>query len=150
MSPDSCIFACEERASPVAQMVKNPLAMQETWLPFLGWEDPPGGGHGNPPQNSWKIPWTEEPEDYSPWVTELDTTERLSTHTKKSAQFKTLRCLFALSDSSNVWLPSLFLLSCFPPKTPVGPGSSLTSSVQSLRTIQETVPQAMYSVLPST
>ena len=27
-------------ASLVAQLVKNPSAMQETWLLFLGWEDP--------------------------------------------------------------------------------------------------------------
>ena len=27
------------RASQVAQMVKNPPAMQETWAQFLGWED---------------------------------------------------------------------------------------------------------------
>ena len=27
-------------ASLVAQMVKNPPAMQETWIPSLGWEDP--------------------------------------------------------------------------------------------------------------
>ena len=26
-------------ASPVAQMVKNPLATQETWVRSLGWED---------------------------------------------------------------------------------------------------------------
>ena len=25
---------------PVAQMVKNLLAMQEIWVPSLGWEDP--------------------------------------------------------------------------------------------------------------
>ena len=35
----------------VAQTVKNPPAMQETWVRSLGWEDPlDGGGHGNPPQ----------------------------------------------------------------------------------------------------
>ena len=28
------------RASLVAQMVKNLPAMQETWVQFLGWEDP--------------------------------------------------------------------------------------------------------------
>ena len=28
------------RASLVAQMVKNPPAMQETWVRSLGWEDP--------------------------------------------------------------------------------------------------------------
>ena len=27
-------------ASLVSQLVKNPPAMQETWIPFLGWEDP--------------------------------------------------------------------------------------------------------------
>ena len=27
-------------ASLVAQLVKNPLAMQETWVRSLGWEDP--------------------------------------------------------------------------------------------------------------
>ena len=27
-------------ASLVAQLVKNPFAMQETWVQFLGWEDP--------------------------------------------------------------------------------------------------------------
>ena len=28
------------RASPVAQLVKNPPATQETWVGSLGWEDP--------------------------------------------------------------------------------------------------------------
>ena len=27
-------------ASLVAQLVKNPPAMRETWVRFLGWEDP--------------------------------------------------------------------------------------------------------------
>ena len=35
----------------VAQTVKYPLSMRETWVQSLGWEDPPGGGHGNPLQN---------------------------------------------------------------------------------------------------
>ena len=39
-------------ASLVAQMVKNPPAIQETWVQYLGWEDPLGGGHGNPLQYS--------------------------------------------------------------------------------------------------
>ena len=30
----------EERASLVAQTVKNLPAMRETWVQFLGWEDP--------------------------------------------------------------------------------------------------------------
>ena len=29
----------ENRASLVAQLVKNPPAMQETWVQSLGWED---------------------------------------------------------------------------------------------------------------
>ena len=32
------------RASLVAQMVKNPPAMQKTWVQSLGWEDPLGEG----------------------------------------------------------------------------------------------------------
>ena len=34
-------------ASLVAQMVKNPPAMQKTRVQSLGWEDSPGGGRGN-------------------------------------------------------------------------------------------------------
>ena len=36
--------------SLMAQTVKNLPAMRETWVRSLGWEDPPGGGHGNPLQ----------------------------------------------------------------------------------------------------
>ena len=32
------------RASPIAQLVKNLFAMQETPVRFLGWEDPPEKG----------------------------------------------------------------------------------------------------------
>ena len=35
----------EERASLVAQTVKNPPAVQETWVLSLGWEDQPGDGN---------------------------------------------------------------------------------------------------------
>ena len=35
-------------ASLVAQMVKNPPALWETWVQFLGLGKSPGGGHGNP------------------------------------------------------------------------------------------------------
>ena len=34
----------------MTQMVKNLLAMQDTWVPFLGWEDPLEKGNGYPPQ----------------------------------------------------------------------------------------------------
>ena len=46
----------------MAQPVKNPPAMQETWVPSLGQEDPLEEGmatHSN--ILAWRIPWTEEP-----------------------------------------------------------------------------------------
>ena len=46
-------------ASLVAQLVKNPPAMQETWVPSLGREDPLEKGratHSN--ILAWRIPWT--------------------------------------------------------------------------------------------
>ena len=51
-------------ASLVAQPVKNPLAMWETWVRPLGWEDPLVKGkitHSG--ILAWRIPWTV----YSPW-----------------------------------------------------------------------------------
>ena len=39
-------------ASLVAQLVKNPPAMRETWVQSLGWEDSPGEGKGYPLQYS--------------------------------------------------------------------------------------------------
>ena len=47
----------------VAQLVKNPPAMQETPVGFLGWEDPlekEMAIHFS--TLVWKIPWTEEPD----------------------------------------------------------------------------------------
>ena len=46
-------------ASLVAQLVKNLLAVQETWVQSLGWEDPLGKGmvtHSS--ILAWRIPWT--------------------------------------------------------------------------------------------
>ena len=37
---DRCHLYCGTRASLVAQMVKNPPEMKETWIRSLGWEDP--------------------------------------------------------------------------------------------------------------
>ena len=42
----------KHRASLVAQMVKNPSRMQETWIQTLGWVWNPEGGYGNPLQYS--------------------------------------------------------------------------------------------------
>ena len=33
-------FQINKGASLVTQLVKNPPAMRETWVQFLGWEDP--------------------------------------------------------------------------------------------------------------
>ena len=46
-------------ASLVAQLVKNPPAMQETWVPSLGWEDPLEEGMATRSSIlAWRIPWT--------------------------------------------------------------------------------------------
>ena len=42
----------KKRASLVAQLVKNLPAIQETWVQFLDWEDPPGEGNAFPLQCS--------------------------------------------------------------------------------------------------
>ena len=61
----------------MAQLVKNPPAMRETWVGSLGWEDP------------WRrerlptpVFWPRESHGlYSPWGRkELDTTEQLALH----------------------------------------------------------------------
>ena len=52
----------EAWASLVAQLVKNPPALQETWDRSLGWEDPLEEGkaaHSNSP--AWRIPWPVQP-----------------------------------------------------------------------------------------
>ena len=47
------------RASLVAQLVKNPPAMWETWVRSLGWEDPLKKGLATHSSIlAWRIPWT--------------------------------------------------------------------------------------------
>ena len=54
----------------MAQLVKNPPAMWETWVQSLGWEDPLEKGKATHSSIlAWRIPWDRK---------ELDTTERLS------------------------------------------------------------------------
>ena len=51
-----------ERASLVAQMVKNLPAMQVTWIQSLSWEGPLEKGMATHSSIlAWRIPWTEEP-----------------------------------------------------------------------------------------
>ena len=50
---------CENKGFPVAQLVKNLPAKQETWVLSLGWEDPME--RGKAPHSSilaWRTPWT--------------------------------------------------------------------------------------------
>ena len=50
-------------ASLVAQTVKHLPAVQETWVPSLGWEDPLEKEMATLSSTlAWKISWTEEPD----------------------------------------------------------------------------------------
>ena len=52
------LFQCSW-ASLVAQLVKNPPAMWETWIQSLGWEDPLEKGTATHSSILvWRIPWT--------------------------------------------------------------------------------------------
>ena len=54
--------SCPLMGFPGAQMVKNPPAVQETWVRFLGWEDLLEEGTATHSSVlAWRIPWTEEP-----------------------------------------------------------------------------------------
>ena len=47
--------------SLVAQLVKNSLTMQETWVQFLVWEDPMETGKATRSSIlAWRIPWSGE------------------------------------------------------------------------------------------
>ena len=48
-------------ASQLAQTVKNLPAIQETWVPSLGWEDPLEKGMATYSSTlAWRSPWTEQ------------------------------------------------------------------------------------------
>ena len=50
-----------EKASLVAQMVKNLPAIQETWVQSLGWEDPVEKEMATYSSIlAWRVSWTEE------------------------------------------------------------------------------------------
>ena len=49
-------------ASLMAQTVTSTPALQETWVPSLGWEDPlEKGKAAHSSVLAWRIPWTKEP-----------------------------------------------------------------------------------------
>ena len=52
-------YILTNRASLVAQLVKNVPAMQETWVRSLGWEDLLEKGRATHSSTlAWRIPWT--------------------------------------------------------------------------------------------
>ena len=56
------IYETRNRASLVAQMVKNLPSVQKTWIRSLGWEDPLKkriATHSS--ILAWRIPWIKEP-----------------------------------------------------------------------------------------
>ena len=62
----------------VAQLVKNPPAVWETWVQSLDWEDPPEKGKATHSGIlAWRIPWTVFHGDHK----ESNTSERLSLFT---------------------------------------------------------------------
>ena len=73
---------CIRGASLVAQGLKHLPAMRETWVQFLGQEDPlekEMATHSS--ILAWRIPWTEEPGGLSPrGHKESDSTQRLHFH----------------------------------------------------------------------
>ena len=70
----------------MAQTVKRLSTMRETWVRFLGWEDPlekEMAIHSS--TMAWKISWTEDQVGYSPWGRkESDMTEQLHFHFPRS------------------------------------------------------------------
>ena len=73
-----CLFDLKEviRAALITQLVKNLPAMKETWVQFLGQEDPlekEMATHSS--ILAWRIPWTEDPSRLSSMgLQESDTT----------------------------------------------------------------------------
>ena len=76
-------------------MVKNPPAVQETWVQSLVWKDPlekeMATGEGNPVFLPGKSHGKRSLPGYSPWVfKESDTTEPLSTRFLKKLSWEAL------------------------------------------------------------
>ena len=86
------------RDSLVAQMVKNPPAIRETWVQSLGWEEPLEDGMATHSSFlAWNIPM-----DRGAWRTTVHEVSKIQTRLSDSAQRST-----ALEQHS------LFLFICF-------------------------------------
>ena len=56
---NSQLSHCAAFWSTLAQLVKNPLAMRETWVPSLCWDDPLEKGKATHSSIlAWRIPWS--------------------------------------------------------------------------------------------
>ena len=72
------VWILDHSGFPGNSVVKNPPANagDSSSIPGLG--KSPGEENGNPGILAWRIPWTEEPGDYSPWgCRESDTPEHV-------------------------------------------------------------------------
>ena len=90
-------------ASLVAQMVKNPPAMQETWIWYLGWKDPPEESMATHSSIlAWRIPM-----DRGAWRTTVhEVTERHNWVTKYRAAQRLTLVLITHSITLNFLLAS--------------------------------------------
>ena len=63
----------------MAQLVKNPLAMRETWVRSMGWKDPLEKGKATHSSIlAWRIPMDKGTWRTTVRVSQSDTTEQLS------------------------------------------------------------------------
>ena len=101
--------------SLVAQTIKNPPLMQETWVRSLGWEDPLEkrvATHSS--ILAWRIPWKRNLAGYSPWSQQRvrhdwathfqykEAGEKTSQRDLEKASFLTLLLLYLLH-FGNIW-----------------------------------------------
>ena len=90
------LFSIKDIKLNVAQTVKNPPAIRETWVWSLDWEDPLEEGMATHSITlSWRIPWTEEPGGLQSmgsqrvghdWVTKHSTAHKWKSCTQTSKQ----------------------------------------------------------------
>ena len=93
-------------ASLVAQMVKNPNSMQETWVQSLIWENSLEEGMATHSSAlSWRIPWTEEPGGLQSGVTKSQTWQRLTLSLSLSIKVLTT---FINKDDWRMWWSIIF------------------------------------------
>ena len=82
----------------MAQLVKNPLAMEETWVGSLGWEDPLEKGMATHSSIlTWRFPWTVEPGGLQPWGRRVRHDKATDQHHDHN-QLTIISSLTALSD----------------------------------------------------